>query len=309
MIEVIKAIETEILEKELTKERFVRTTNKGNNEIYIINHHNSPNTMLEVGRLREITFRESGGGTGKSVDIDDFDTAPTPYEQLIVWDPQQKEIVGGYRYIKCKDAAISTDGQKALSTTEIFRFSETFMTDYLPTTIELGRSFVQPKYQPSATNRSGLFSLDNLWDGLGALIIDFPDMEYFFGKVTMYPTFERHSRNLILSFMKHYFPDKEKLVSPTDPLVIDTDVSSFLSKIKNLNYKDGHKVLNQNVRSRGENIPPLVNTYMNTSGSMITFGTSVNSHFGNVEETGIMIPIKDIYPTKTERHVSTYIKD
>jgi Acetyltransferase (GNAT) domain len=306
MKDVIAPIATEILIKELTPERFVRITNKGNHEIYIISHHDSPNVMLEVGRLREITFRASGGGTGKSVDIDEFDTAPEPYKQLIVWDPEHKEIIGGYRYIKCKDAAIGENGQKQLSTTEIFHFSDKFMNDYLPTTIELGRSFVQPKYQPSAENRQGLFSLDNLWDGLGALIVDNPDMEYFFGKVTMYPSFERHSRNMILSFMHYYFPDPENLVIPMQPLTIDTDVSEFLASIKGLDYKDGHRILNQQVRERGENIPPLVNTYMNTSPTMKTFGTSVNSHFGDVEETGIMIPIKDIYPTKGERHVSSY---
>jgi|ERR1019366_7451375 hypothetical protein len=308
MEEIIKPIATNILLSELTRDRFVRTTNNGENEIYIFTHHNSPNLMLEIGRLREVTFRASGGGTGHSTDIDEFDIAEAPYEQLIVWSPEDKEIVGGYRFIKCKDAPIGADGIMQLATTELFKFSEKFMKDYLPYTIELGRSFVQPKYQPSAENRKGLFSLDNLWDGLGAIIIDNPDMRYYFGKVTMYTHFNVHARDMILAFMNYYFPDNENLIVPIEPLPLKTDVSEFLKSIAGLNYKDGHRILNHNVRELGEQIPPLVNSYMNISPTMKSFGTSMNSHFGDVEESGILVTIADIYESKTERHIKSYKK-
>jgi hypothetical protein len=303
---IIEPIAKDILLSELTRERFVRVTNNGVNEIYIITHHDSPNVMKEIGRLREVTFRASGGGTGHSIDIDEFDTADAPYKQLVVWSPEDQEIVGGYRYIKCKDAPIGADGIVQLATTELFKFSNQFMKEYLPYTIELGRSFVQPKFQPSLENRKGLFSLDNLWDGLGALIVDNPDIKYFFGKVTMYTHFNVEARDMILSFMNYYFPDPDNLVQPIIPLPIKTDVSEFLASIKGLNYKEGHKILGKNVRDRGENIPPLVNSYMNISPTMKSFGTSSNAHFGDVEESGIMVTISDIYPTKAERHVSTY---
>lgn len=308
---IIDPIAKEVLLSELTKERFVRVTNNGVNEIYIITHHDSPNVMREIGRLREVTFRASGGGTGHSTDIDDFDIADAPYKQLIVWSPEDKEIVGGYRYIKCKDAPIDSKGIVELATTELFKFSDKFMTDYLPYTIELGRSFVQPKFQPSLENRKGLFSLDNLWDGLGALIIDNPDIHYFFGKVTMYTHFNVHARDMILSFMNYYFPDPEELVRPIDSclLPIKTDVSEFLKSINGLPYKEGHKILNKNVRDLGEQIPPLINSYMNISPTMKSFGTSANAHFGDVEETGILVTIKDIYDSKTERHIATYKKN
>lgn len=305
---IIEPISKDILETELTPDKFIRVTNNGDNEIYIITHHDSPNIMTEIGRLRELTFRASGGGTGHSIDIDEYDTADAPYKQLIVWSPEEKEIVSGYRFIKCKDAPVGTNGIVQLATTELFRFSEKFVRDYMPSTIELGRSFVQPKFQPSIDNRKGLFSLDNLWDGLGAIVVDNPDIHYFYGKVTMYTDFNLHARDMILSFMNYYFPDAEKLVVPIEPLEIKTDVSEFLKSIKGLSYKDGHRILNHNVRELGEHIPPLVNAYMNLSATMKTFGTALNSHFGEVEETAIMVKIADIYDSKKERHIATYKK-
>ncbi len=304
---IIEPVAKKLLEAELTTKRFVRKTNNGNNEIYIITHHDSPNVMREIGRLRELTFRTAGGGTGKEIDIDEFDVDQrAPYKQLIVWNSQEQEIIGGYRFIKCKDAPISSTGIVHLATTELFHFSEKFIKEYVPFTLELGRSFVQPKYQPTVDNRKGLFSLDNLWDGLGAIVVDNPDVEYFFGKVTMYTDFNTMARDMILSFMNYYFPDNEKLVTPIEPLSIKTDISGFLQSLKGLNYKEGHLLLNKNVRALGEHIPPLVNAYMNLSATMKTFGTASNTHFGEVEETGILVKFADIYDTKKERHISTY---
>ncbi len=296
-----------LLEAELTHERFVRDTNNGANRIYIITHHDAPNTMQEIGRLREVTFRAAGGGTGKAVDIDDYDTAEAPYRQLIVWNPEDREIVGGYRYIECSKAPRDQENKVLLATTELFKLSGKFVKNYLPYTIELGRSFVQPRYQPSSENRKGLFSLDNLWDGLGALVVDHPQIHYFFGKVTMYRHFNQLARDYILTFMLHYFPDKEDLVQPIHPRPVISDTSAFRKELEGLNYKDGHRVLNYHVRALGENIPPLFNSYMNLSATMKTFGTSLNDHFGDVEETGIMVTISEIYLTKKERHIATYL--
>jgi len=304
---IIEPVDKKVLASELSPERFVRDTNNGHNEIYIITQHDSPNVMKEIGRLREFTFRAAGGGTGHEIDIDEFDVADAPYKQLIVWNPEEKEIVGGYRFIKLKDAPLE-NGIVQVATTELFRFSDKFMKEYVPYTIELGRSFVQPKYQPSVDNRKGLFSLDNLWDGLGAIVVDNPDIQHFFGKVTMYTDFNVEARDMILAFMNHFFPDPENLVRPLEPLHLKTDVSGFISSIEGLSYKEAHRILGQNVRDRGEHIPPLVNAYMNLSATMKTFGTSINSHFGEVEETGILVTIADIYDTKKERHLATYKK-
>jgi len=306
---IVPPIEKEILLKELTKETFVRDTNYGSNEIYIVTQHDSPNVLREIGRLREVSFRAGGGGTGMDCDLDSFDTDTICYKQLVVWNPIDKEIVGGYRFILIRDAEKDEKGMPKLSTSHYFNFSEKFLKDYAPYTIELGRSFVQPLYQPSAGNRKGLFSLDNLWDGLGAVHVDNPDMKYFFGKMTMYKNYNRQARDMILYFLDVYFPDAEKLVVPFHPLPIETDISELKSLLKKgMPYKEGYTILNQNVRKLGENIPPMFNSYMNISPSMKTFGAADNHDFGSVEETGILVTIADIYPSKTERHIISYKK-
>lgn len=305
MKEIIAPVDKSLLIKELTQDLFLRDVNFGDNLIYIVDHKSAPNVILEIGRLRELTFRAAGGGTGKELDLDEFDLCENAYKQLIVWNPEAKEIVGGYRYIHCKNV-IGEDGKVDLATTELFHFSSQFVNDYLPFTIELGRSFVQPEYQPSANNRKGLFSLDNLWDGLGALFIINPDVKYFFGKITMYNHYNAESRDLILYFLKHYFPDDEKLVFPIEPIGYKTDITPHLGMFDGLAYKEGHKMLNQFVRRHNENIPPLVNAYMNLSATMKSFGTAINTHFGDVEETGILVTIADIYESKKERHVASY---
>jgi hypothetical protein len=303
---IIDQVSKEALLDELNKDRFVRRTNNGNNEIYIINHHNSPNVMREIGRLREVTFRHAGGGTGKEIDMDEYDTSTHPYQQLLVWNPEDKEIVGAYRFILCKDAEY-VNGKVHLATTELFHFSDQFYKEYLPYTIELGRSFIQPMYQPSEQFRKGLFSLDNLWDGLGAIVLDNPSQKHFYGKVTMYTDFSIPARDHILTFLNHYFPDKDQLVTPIHSVKISTDISSFLKELNGLPYKEGHALLNKNVRALGENIPPLINAYMNLSPTMKSFGTAINPGFGGVEETGILVTIADVYQSKKERHFNSYL--
>lgn len=303
MQKIIDPIDKKVIKSELTKERFVRKTRKGDNEIYIVDQHNAPNVLQEIGRLREVTFRASGGGTGQSVDLDEFDISLNCYKQLIVWSPEDEEIVGGYRFIKCAEAINEDSGRINLSTTHYFDFSDRFKKDYLPYTIELGRSWVQPNFQPSVNPRKGLFALDNIWDGLGSLVILNPEIKYFFGKVTMYPNYNTASRDFLLHFMNHYFPDKENLMKPYHPLVQDYNKEYIESQLKGLDFKDGFKVLNSAVRENGEFIPPLVNIYMNLSPTMKTFGTAVNPDFGNVEETGILVTIADVFQEKKERHM------
>jgi hypothetical protein len=306
MEKIIDKIDRQILKAELTKDIFIRPTNNVGNHIYIFNGNDKPNLLKEVGRLREVSFRLAGGGTGKSIDLDEFDTGKYAYNQLIVWNPVDEEIVGGYRFILCKNACDEL-GNYHLSTTEIFTFSDKLKQHYFPSTIELGRSFVQPDYQPSAESRKGLFSLDNLWDGLGALVTDNPEMNYFFGKITMYTDFHIEARDTILAFMETIFPDTEELARPLKPIHRKFDCTEFIKEVKGLPYKEAHQILNQRVRAMGENIPPLFNSYMNLSPTMKTFGTAINNHFGDVEETGIMVTISDIYDNKKARHVQSYI--
>jgi len=309
MKDIIGPVSKDLLIAELTPEKLMRKTNKGDNEIYIITYQDSPNVMREIGRVREITFRDAGGGMGEDIDIDSYDTCDDPYKQLIVWDPQALEIIGGYRYIMCKDVPVDENGIVHLATTHLFHFSDKFIKEFLPYTLELGRSFVQPRYQSSKAGAKALFALDNLWDGLGALIVDHPEIKYFFGKVTMYTHFHMKARNLIMYFFQKYFNDTENLVTPIHPLDLGIDIEEMKNVFNGGSYKEDYKILSQKVREFGENIPPLINSYMNLSPSMKTFGTVINDHFGNVEETGIILTISDIYEAKKDRHIETYLRN
>jgi len=294
---------------ELTKEKLLRKTNNGNNEVYVFVGHNSPALMHEVGRVREMTFRHAGGGTGKEIDIDDFDTdREDPQQQLIVWDPENQEIIGGYRFYHHKKPCIKCDISK-LASSAYFNFSEKFMTRYFPHLMELGRSFVHPDYQSHNRGRKSLYALDNLWDGLGAIVIENPHIKYLFGKVTMYRHFNQRARDMILYFLKHHFNDPDNLVIVKDPADIDIHEETMRKIFKGRTYKENYKILSQEVRKLDENIPPLINAYMNLSPTMRTFGTFINHKFGDVEETGIMITLRDIYVEKINRHLASYKKD
>lgn len=302
---IIPPVNRELLLSELTKEKLLRISNFGDSEIYLISHKDSPNLLNEIGRLRELSFRMAGGGTGKACDLDKYDTSENPYLQLVVWDPKELEIIGGYRFIVVKNVLDNIDGQ--LATANLFNFSEKFKTEYLPYTIELGRSFVQPEYQPVVNSRKGMFALDNLWDGLGALIIEYPEIKYFFGKVTMYKHYDIESRNILLSFLKLYFDDKNSLLKAKEPVVINYD--KYKSLFKGKNYKEDYKILTKLLKNKDEKIPPLINAYMNLSPSMICFDTVQNDFFGGVEETAILININDIYNSKKDRHINSYLSN
>ena len=306
---IIEPISLDLLKSELTPAKKLRNTNKSHNEIYVINHHDSPNVMKEIGRLREEAFRDSGGGSGLSMDIDEFDTMENPYQQLIVWDPDAEKILGGYRYILGPDIKLDENGQPMLATSHMFHFSEKFIKDYLPFTIELGRSFVSPEYQSSKAGTKALFALDNLWDGLGALCIEKPTMKYFFGKMTMYPEYNRQARDLIQHFLFKHFEDKEKLVTPIDPLKIETDPAYMDSILTEKEFKADYKLLNAEVRRLGENIPPLVNSYMSLSPTMRTFGGGINHEFSEAEETCILITFDEIHESKKARHIDSFIHE
>ncbi len=306
---IARRVSREKLLAELTPERFLRETNYSHNQIFAFTAHECPNLMQEIGRLREISFREAGGGTGEPVDIDHYDISEKPYHQLIVWDPKEVEILGGYRYFVCSGVDCAEQAEKHLATTHLFHFSPKFLEEYMPYTIELGRSFVQPLYQSTRLLRKGMYALDNLWDGLGALCLQYHHARYYFGKVTMYTDYDPHGRNLILSFLDKYFPDPENLVVPINPLIAKEDLSKLSRIFNSGNYEDDYKILSKAVRSMGLRIPPLINSYMSLSPTMKTFGTCINDEFGMVEETGILITISDIYEEKTHRHFVSYIRD
>ncbi len=306
---IIQPVERELLKSELTPNKQLRLTNKSNNEIYIVTAQDSPNVMREIGRLREIAFRNAGGGTGKALDIDEFDTMEGGYKQLIVWNPDAEDIIGGYRYIYGTDWKMNADGQPLLATSHMFKFSNRFLTDYMPYTVELGRSFVAVEYQSIRKGTKSIFALDNLWDGLGALTVINPKLKYFFGKMTMYPSYIRRGRDMILYFLKKHFDDKENLITPMKPLIIETDPKELETLFSADDFKEDYKILNREIRALGYNIPPLVNAYMGLSPTMKLFGTAINNGFGDVEETGILIAVDEILEEKRVRHIDSFITE
>lgn len=307
--EIIQPVSKALLHSELTPERLLRRTNKSQNEIYVILGDECPNVMREIGRLREIAFRTAGGGTGKGCDIDEFDLGKNAYKQLIVWNPEAEEIIGGYRYLYGTDWQMNSEGQPHLATSHMFHFSEKFLKEYAPYTVELGRSFVSLPYQSSKMGAKSLFALDNLWDGLGALTVLNPHVKYFFGKMTMYPSYVRKGRDMILHFLKTYFEDHDRLIVPYKPLKLETDKAELEKLFVGNDFKQDYKVLNGEIRKLGYNIPPLVNAYMSLSPTMKFFGTAVNEGFGEVEETGILITVDEILEQKRVRHIETFLRD
>lgn len=305
---IIDPTDTSLIEAELTPERLLRHTNKGGNHIYVVDHKCAPNVMREIGRLREIAFRAAGGGTGKNCDIDEYDTMEPPCRQLLVWDPDSKLILGGYRFITGSDIRTKSDGQPRIATAHMFDFSDRFISDFLPYTIELGRSFVRLEYQSSRAGAKALYVLDNLWDGLGALTVVHPEIRYFFGKVTMYPSYSHECRNMILYFLEKHFRDRDGLVKPISPLRTDMDRGAMAGLFTGHSFDEDYKILNKAVRSYGLNIPPLVNAYMSLSPSMRIFGTAINDEFGDVEETGIFIAFSEILEAKKQRHIESFTR-
>lgn len=303
---VIQPVDVATIKAELTRQRFLRHSCKGGTDLYIIDSVNAPNIMREIGRLREIAFRSAGGGTGKECDIDEFDVMAPPCQQLIVWDPDSELILGGYRFITGSDITIQPNGEPRIATAHMFDFSQRFLNEYLPYTIELGRSFVRLEYQSTKAGVKAIYVLDNLWDGLGALTVVYPEIRYLFGKVTMYPGYSKEGRNMILYFLNKHFPDPDRLVWPKNPLETDIDEPAMEELFCGNSFKDDYRILNHSVRMLGYNIPPLVNAYMSLSPTMRMFGTAINHEFGNVEESGIFFAISDIFDEKKNRHINSY---
>lgn len=306
---IIAAIDKEVLKKELTRDKFLRPTNKAHNEIYVITAHNAPNVMLEIGRLRELSFRMSGGGTGEELDTDRFDYMEKPYKQLIVWDPIAEEIIGGYRYLPGNEVEIGENGQPKFVMAHLFNFSEKYIQEFLPYSIELGRAFVQPDYQTSKMGTKSLFALDNLWDGLGALIHTVKDAKYFIGKVTIYDHFPLKARELIYEYMFRYFPDNDQLIVPKKVITVSKENKTLAKKLfLGNNSSSDYKTLQKEVRAENETIPSMFNAYIGLTDTMRMFGSIYDEEFGSVYETGIMITMADLLETKRKRYIEPYIE-
>ena len=301
MKEIIPPVETALLMSEL-EGHLLRPSNKADNLIYDITAHECPNVMREIARLREISYRDGGGATGNEMDIDEMDTMLKPYHQLIVWDPEHQQIIGGYRYLIGTDAEIR-DGQPFITSAHLFHYSERFIRDFLPHTIEFGRAFVQPMYQKREMGVKALFALDNIWDGIGAVLVSHPEVWYMIGKVTIYPDYNVTARELIYAYLRQYHLGEEGLFEPYHPFIsAPMETTPFVGDDKQENYH----ILQRAVREQGTVIPPMFSAYLNLTNDLLFFGNAINDELANVYETGIMVDVRTVYQEKIDRYLGTY---
>ena len=301
MKEIIPPVETALLMSEL-EGHLLRPSNKADNLIYDITAHECPNVMREIARLREISYRDGGGATGNEMDIDEMDTMLKPYHQLIVWDPEHQQIIGGYRYLIGTDAEIR-DGQPFITSAHLFHYSERFIRDFLPHTIEFGRAFVQPMYQKREMGVKALFALDNIWDGIGAVLVNHPEVWYMIGKVTIYPDYNITARELIYAYLRQYHLGEEGLFEPYHPFIsAPMETTPFVGDDKQENYH----ILQRAVREQGTVIPPMFSAYLNLTNDLLFFGNAINDELANVYETGIMVDVRTVYQEKIDRYLGTY---
>ncbi len=307
---IIDPVPVDLLKAELTKSKKLENTNKGHNELYIVTWQDSPNVVTEIGRLRELAFREAGGSTGNAVDLDEYDKMEKPYKQLIVWDPDNEAIIGGYRFLFGSDAMFDENGQPILASSHQFRFSQKFIDEYLPHVIELGRNFVAPEYQSSKGGAKSIFAFDNLWDGLVAIIMKHPDLLYFFGKITIYPSYDYITKDLIYHFLWKHYGDKDELVRPWDDQMIKpgSDPELMNLVVNKDDLLEDYKLLKGAARMRGVNVPPNVTAYISITSEMLMFGTAVNHLMHNIEDTAVLIPFDEIYHDKKSRHIGAYLR-
>lgn len=308
MEKIIDPIDLSLIKAELTPDKKLCDTNKADNEIYVVDCHDSPNVLREIGRLREVAFRATGGCSGLACDLDEFDMMEKPYKQIIIWDPQAQAIIGGYRFILGSDVVIREDGQPHLATSHLFHFSDKFINEYLPHVVELGRSFVAPDYQSSKAGAKAIFALDNLWDGIGAVMMQHPGVHYFFGKMTLFLDWNKSCRDLLLHFMWKHFPDPEYLVRPHNSVEPESADDLLGLILDGDDFKSDYRKFKDAVRRLGSSIPPLVNSYINISPTTKMLGCSVNDEFGNAEEVGILVCFNEMYADKRDRHKEPYLK-
>lgn len=302
MEQIIDPVDTNLILKEL-EGHLLRPSSKANNLIYDITAHECPNVMREIARLREISYRDGGGATGKAMDIDEMDTMAKPYHQLIVWDPDNQQIIGGYRYLFGSEAEI-INGQPFITSAHLFHYSERFIRDYLPQTIEFGRAFVQPMYQKREMGVKALFALDNIWDGIGAIVYNNPELRWMIGKVTIYPGYNETARELIYNYLETYHKGEEGLFEPYNLLPIQHIETPFLGT----NPQENYHTLQHAVREQGTVIPPMFSAYLNLTNDLQFFGNAVNDELANVYETGIMVDLNAVYPEKKERYINPYVQ-
>lgn len=263
--------------------------------VWLAESRQIPSVLEEIGRLREITFREAQEGTGRSSDLDRFDEH---YRHLFLWHHEKAEVVGGYR-LGFVDTIVREHGLEGLYTHSLFRFGPDLLRQ-LPPAIEFGRSFIRPEYQKKYN------SLLLIWRGIGRLIAGFPRYQILFGPVSISRDYETVSRNLLVHFLKrHKFNDDlSRHVSPRQPyraeemkLGTDNELLSSLSDIENVS------LLISEIEKDGKGVPVLLKHYLKLNGKLLSF--NVDTAFSDVVDGLLMVDLRETDPKLLKRFLGS----
>lgn len=262
--------------------------------IYLFQQHGSSPIMRELGRLREVAFRAVGEGSGQRRDIDRFDAY---YQHLILWDNDQLDIVGSYRFAASADV-IAQQSQQALYCDALFNFTPA-MQPYLSAGLELGRSFIQPKYW-------GKRSLDYLWYGIGAYLKRHPEIRYLYGAVSLSNSYPKAARDLMVYFYQLYFHKPEILATSNRPYLLpDSERHELQQQFIGNDYQADFTHLKHLLANMGLSIPTLYKQYSELcepgGAHFLAFG--VDPDFGDCIDGLVLIDIEKIKPHKKQRYI------
>ena len=292
---IVHPQERRAIKKELQNAELLGETVDGK-KIYLFNYQSDSAVMQEIGRLREITFRQVGEGTGKKCDLDRYDR---DYRHLILWDEQELEIAGAYRLGEVKHL-FSTEGSRGIYSQELFDYDAERMAPFFEQGIELGRSFVSPKYW-------GKRSLDYLWYGIGAYLKRYPEIRYLFGPVSLSNTYPEFAKALIVSFYQHYLNDPAKLAKARVPYQIDTELKLRVDQtISGLDFDDDFKSMRIQLAHMNVSVPTLYKQYSDLceDGGVRFIDFNVDANFGNCIDGLVMVDLQALKPAKYKRYLA-----
>ena len=277
---------------ELKKSKLIGQTSDGK-KIYLYDYVEDSIVLKELGRLRELSFRKVGEGVNKKRDTDKYDIY---YQHIILWDENDLEIVGSYR-IGNSDFIFKNIGVKGFYSNNLFKYNEEF-TPYLKSSIELGRSFVQPKYW-------GTRALDYLWFGIGAYLKSNPNIKYMFGPVSMSASFPTVAKDMMIFYYSHYFKEEVNLVEGKTPYQYSNNISEIKELFDLEDKKKGFKFLKSALSNIGVTVPTLYKQYseITEDGGIKFLSFNIDKNFGDCIDGFILVEVDKIKDSAKKRYI------
>ena len=285
-----------LLQRELRAQTPLLKLRGGKVCAYLLHGDNAPHLLREIGRVRELSFRAIGGGTGGALDLDPYDYGPCAYRQLILWAPQEQVVVGG-----CRVRSTGTDGPSArVATEDLFAFSERFRERYGDALLDIGRLFVHPAFQARAGSQ-GIFTLDSIWQALAAVAVA-DGVRAFFGRVVFPKDYHPQVRDLTLALLQKHFAGDAQWVHPRVPAPRVTSDEALDHLLVGKTWREDMRLLRQFARARGAQVPALLRAYLGLSDRLRVFGTAADPDLGGIEETCLLIDVADVLEHKAARY-------